>query len=173
LKTQYLRGVRAEKQFFRDMMATSERRLGAGQPSGISPLSSVLLATFPAVEWRARRRSNYDTMRKSAAAQCFPGGEVLTPQRTGCCPLGAVLILESSEQREYVKRALLKERIYPAVLWPLNKPLLHALPAVNLELSTRMLFLHCDMRYDETDMLHVADLVRRSCASYESGGGGT
>ncbi|MCK4783072.1 MAG: hypothetical protein KAV87_04925 [Desulfobacteraceae bacterium] len=79
------------------------------------------------------------------------------------CPFSGFLIFESPEIRDRVQQQLIEAKIYPAILWPPDKPILEGVSTENQELSRRALSLHCDMRYTEQDMQRVAALISRAC----------
>jgi hypothetical protein len=159
LKAFYLGGGAIGKDVFRGLMTSTEQRLGTGEPSGISPISAALLGTFPIGAWRARRRANYDAFCRALGDQ--PDWvTVMTPVGEGACPFAVVLLVDSSARQEHLRRRLIENRVYPAVLWPLSDPVVTPIPDAHVRLSRQLLVVHCDMRYDETDMAEAARLVR-------------
>ena len=78
-------------------------------------------------------------------------------------PFAATLLFDSAQLRERVRTALIAERIYAAVLWPLEAPVVTGIPAEHVELSRRLLTLHCDFRYNLHDMARVAVQVKALC----------
>jgi hypothetical protein len=50
--------------------------------------------------------------------------------------------------------------VYPAVLWPLEAPVVPVEPA-DVELSRRLLSLHCDFRYSEVDLHRMVEMLCR------------
>lgn len=160
LKALYLAGASVDKDAYRALLVASESRLGSGAPSAISPVAAALLPALPTRTLRERRRSNAAAL--AAALEGAPGVEVLRPDSPAACPFSAVLVLASAELRQRVRAELIAARVYPAVLWPLEWATPDPAPPEHVELSRRMLSVHCDARYGEDDMRRVALLVRRA-----------
>jgi len=66
-----------------------------------------------------------------------------------------------------VRQKLIESRVYPAVLWPLDASVVTGIGEEFREFSACMLSIHCDMRYAEDDMLHVATLIKQFGAEYD------
>ena len=49
--------------------------------------------------------------------------------------------------------------VYPAVLWPLDEPVLDGVSDEDKQWERTMLSFHCDMRYGKDDMERLADLI--------------
>jgi hypothetical protein len=79
-----------------------------------------------------------------------------------------VLIFQHPEWRETVIRELVATRIYPGTHWPLDKPAVHGIPHDHLELSRRILTVHCDMRYRDSDLDRVASVLQTICADFHA-----
>lgn len=76
------------------------------------------------------------------------------------CPFSGILLFDSHERREQVRERLIAARVYPSVLWPLDRPCLSGIPDEALNFSRRMLSIHSDMRYMGNDMRHIANLIK-------------
>lgn len=164
LKAAYLAGGDVPKAAFRDLFQTSEAGIGVGPVSGISSWSRSMLGRLPISRWRDVRRENYDTL---AQALGDVGGITLLRPRDGdgTCPLAVAIVCDTVPLQRSIKQALIDARVYPAVLWPLDEPFVEGIRECDLDLSRRILCLHCDMRYDSVDMLRVASLVRKASAA--------
>jgi len=158
LKAQYLAGAVPSKLLYRDWMVSTEGRIGSGSPSSISPLSALLLSSFPLQRWREQRGASFAAFCE-AFGTSSSAAQILTPVAPGACPLGAVLVLESRRVRDLLRQALISQDVYPAVLWPLDAPVLGPSLPRHVDLSERMLALACDMRYGPRDMQALAALV--------------
>ena len=77
-------------------------------------------------------------------------------------PFAATLLFVSAELRLRVYRSLIAARIYPAILWPLEAPVIRGIPAQDVELSRRLMTIPADQRYAAADMERVAAEVRRA-----------
>ncbi len=163
LKSQYLGGHAVDKGVFRALETSGEAALGSGPVSAMAEWSAALLPTFPAGAWRERRRANHRAL--SAALALVPGLRVLQAESGGdTCPFSVIVVFDGADQRAQVRERLIGSCVYPAVLWPLERPALPGIPDAAVDLSRRVLSIHCDARYDETAMRCVASLIRRALA---------
>jgi hypothetical protein len=85
--------------------------------------------------------------------------EVLAGDNGGSCPFSGIVVCDTASRAEHIRRGLIARAVYPAVLWPLERPFSPAIPAEDRQLSARLLSIHCDMRYATDDMDRVADLI--------------
>lgn len=154
LKRMYLDGAPIDKEAFREVSIRGERLMARGDIAGISAFSRVRLDSLPTLQWRQRRAANRSAF--FAALGERSGIETLD------APFAAILVFPDAGQRELVRRSLIDGRIYPSVLWPLERPVVSGIPVAHVELSRRMLSIHCDQRYTTDDMERVAAAVRRA-----------
>lgn len=159
LKALYLGGHPVDKEAFRRLAVSGETDIAAGPPAAMPEVTHTLLGAFPADTWRTRRRENHGFIR--ASLHGIPWLEVLSPASDDCVAFTALLVCDSPARRERVRHSLIEERIYPAVLWPLDETLF-PVPDNNRELSRRVLSLHCDFRYTRQDLERVAALVAKA-----------
>jgi len=160
LKRLYLEGHLIEKDTFRRLAISGESHIASGQVSGMPAWTMNLLRTFPVETWRELRGRNHRIL--SAGLVGVTWVTVLQPQDSlGVCPFSGILVFDSPGRCEFVRQRLIASGVYPAVLWPLDKPVVSGIPKEHVDFSHRMLSIHCDMRYNESDMEHVAALVRK------------
>ena len=156
LKTAYLDGADVAKDAFRAHALAGEAAIAEGPSSAPLPLTKTVLSAFPVDDWRARRAENHAAF--VTALGSTPGVSVAMPQ-PGATPYTVTLVFDTPELRERVRTALIQARIYPAILWSMEHPAVAISPAT-LDLSRRILSLHCDLRYSASDMERVAAAVR-------------
>ncbi len=159
LKSAYLRNESPEKELYRELLQSGEAQIAKGDPSGMSPLSKSLLKSMDVTWWRTRRLENLS--RLDALLESCP----LTPISSakvpvGHVPLGAFFELPSAEKRDELRTHLIQQRIYPAVLWPVEADSRQRLNDER-RMSERMLFLHVDGRYAASDIERIADVLCR------------
>ena len=160
LKTLYLAGHHIDKAVFRELALSGEARVAGGRVSGMPTWTSELMTSFPALQWRTRRRDNHASL--AGALTGLEGASVLLAKDSRTCPFSVAILFDTAERRMRVRQKLIAASVYPAVLWPLESPAIPNIRECDLDLSRRLLFLHCDMRYDTADMNRVAHLVRMS-----------
>jgi hypothetical protein len=159
LKSLYLDGAFDDKALFRRLAVAGEGRIASGDVSGMTDWTRALLPEFPVKAWRERRRANQRVL--ASALGGLPGIAVLQAQDAVCgCPYSGLILLDSVQRRDHVRERLMASRVYPAILWPLQSPVLPGVPPEDVDFSRRMLSIHCDMRYNREDMLRVAEMIR-------------
>ncbi|MGQ9708507.1 MAG: hypothetical protein ACUVUR_06495, partial [bacterium] len=108
--------------------------------------------------WRKSRQENHRAFATAISNVLWV--RVLQPfNPDDCCPFSAILLFDSPQRRDFVRERLIASRVYPAILWSLESPVVTGIPPHNLDFSRRMLSIHCDGRYSKEDMLRVAELV--------------
>ncbi|GHJ55460.1 hypothetical protein Nm8I071_47670 [Nonomuraea sp. TT08I-71] len=152
LKRAYLDGMSIDKATYLTLAAEAEAGLRSTVVSAISEYSRHLLPVLPVAELRRRRIAN--SVHLAAALDGRPG--VTVHGRT----FGVVLEFDTPRRRDTVRAGLIARNIYPAVLWALPA---QATPSRQLDLSRRMLYLHSDIRWRDTDLDRVAAAVRALC----------
>ncbi|MBX3260959.1 MAG: hypothetical protein KIS78_14690 [Labilithrix sp.] len=161
LKQRYLAGEPVSKDAYRARSVAGEGAIGRGEPAPMSPLSRALLDVLPVGAWRAERAQNHRAF--AAALGQLRRARLLTARDDErVVPFAAVLCVDDAETRDALRARLVEERIYPAVLWPIDGARAPGIPAAHVELARRVVCLHCDHRYDVRDMERVAGVVRRA-----------
>jgi len=159
LKALYLNGHPIEKEKFRHLAILGEGHIGTGEPSGMLKWTSCLFTTFPMEIWRQQRRLNHQIL--SAGLADLPWVEVLQPEdNLTTFPFSGILVFDSPERRARVRQKLMAAQVYPAILWPLDEPVVKGISPEDLDFSQRMLSIHCDLRYGRADMEYVSYLIR-------------
>ena len=165
LKRRYLDGEAVDKAWFRELAQRGEALTDAARAAAMTPLSRDAWQGYATSAWRTARREGWSVLRNALGA--LPDAEVLEPPDVpGIVPYAVVLHVDDPARRDRLQQYLVKQRIYPAVLWPIvDDPELPSLPTSAIDLSRRILVLHCDGRYDREDLEHVARVVRRGLES--------
>lgn len=157
IKDEYLRGRSFSKGLFRQLMTTAEAPFGRGAISGMTPWSLELFHSLPLGTFRRVRRENRLTLVRALGR--VPWLSALDPASDDLSPTGAVLVVDDADRRTLLRMYLIEHQVYPAVLWPLDEAVVSGIPEGHIELSRRMLLIHCDVRYDAQDMDRAASLV--------------
>ena len=122
--------------------------------------TEALLGALPIQEWRLQRRHNHQAFLDRFQSRQPAALQVLRPEgNEDMAPFSIVLIVDWPERRDAIRLRLVAQRIYPAVLWPLEHVELDGIPLAHVQLSRRMLSLHCDFRYTDADLVRVADAL--------------
>jgi hypothetical protein len=163
LKRSYLRGEAVEKEFYRELALEGEQGIGEGMPSAMTPWSRRYLEQMPMEAWQRRRWQNHQFLMSCLsghpAFNLLPG-----PKLEMGSPFLVVAVFERGRWRDAVRRDLLAARIYPGIHWPLDRPAIEGIPVKHIDLSRRILTLHCDLRYKEPDLEKIASVLRSSAS---------
>jgi hypothetical protein len=157
LKRRFLDHPVAGKARYRALSREAESAIDAGPPSAISPESKELLGQLPAERWREIRMANF--LRLTERLRNVGWLRFLAPFDDECRPFSAVAVVDTPERRDRLREWLIDHDIYPAVLWALEPDGEAGTDPAALDLSRRVLSLHCDMRYSAADMDRVADTI--------------
>ena len=155
-KARYLAGDSVPKDQFRASLLAGESEIASGEVSAISPESLGVLTAFPTVSWRAARRANAEHLRVRLAG--LVGVEMLDWSEDAT-PFSAILVLADRSGRDHLRAHLIESSIYPAILWPVAPAELDGITELDRSLADRMLCVHCDGRYDRSDMDRLADAI--------------
>lgn len=145
LKKMYLNGEFNDKDYFRNIYINTEKRFDSLPISTMSYLNIALLHTIDVVKWDKMKKNNWIFLAKSLKNSC----NFLIPENLGnTTPFSFVLVLDDEKERNKIKEELIKQSIFPAVLWELP---VSCDKNLNVFLS-----IHCDGRYTENN---IKDLI--------------
>jgi len=160
LKRLYLEGGAISKEQFRALLLAGDEQIASGAISGMLAFTEALLGALPVREWRLQRRRNHQ-----AFLAHFQSARPETLRVLHChanedmAAFSIIVIVDQPARRDAIRQRLIAQRIYPAVLWPLEQLELDGVPWAHVQLSRCMLSLHCDFRYTTTDLVRVADAL--------------
>lgn len=154
LKRLYLAGHAVPKEVFRALLTQGEECIASGVIAGMTLATRPLLECMPVEYWREQRLRNFEVLAAALEKEC--GFRVLKPEGSDCVPFNVTVVADTQIQREILKEGLISKRIYPAILWSLEKPVVDGIPEQHVQLSRRLLGLHCDSRYVVSDFHRVA-----------------
>ncbi|HLO36687.1 MAG TPA: hypothetical protein VK194_11415 [Candidatus Deferrimicrobium sp.] len=157
LKARYLAGAAVDKATYLAEARSGAERIAKGPPSGIAPVSRAMLATFPVAAWRRKRRRNFGVLLRALGP--LGTARVIRPP-AGAVPFALTLVFDTAARRDAARHALIAARVYPAVLWSLDEPVMDGIPAEHVDLARRVLSIHCDQRYGAADMIRIAEIAK-------------
>lgn len=163
MKQRYLAGEAVDKEAFRARSIAGEQAIGHDRSiaAPMSPLSRALLAVLPTDDWYQARLSNHRVFVEALGDAAHLSLRILSASAPeGHAPFAIALELASEALRDKMKRGLVEERVYPAILWPIDGGRIASFPSAHAELSRRVLCLHCDHRYGPEDMTRLASIVK-------------
>lgn len=153
LKSKYLRGDFHDKDTFRKLYLETEEEFESLELSSIDKRSRDFLFTFDVIKWYEAKRRNWYLLKELVHGDFT----LLEPEKGKCNVFSFVMLFKDRKRRDEVRRFLITESVYPAILW--NTP-----DNVSKEVksfSERMLSIHCDGRYTEEDIKDLASRINR------------
>ncbi len=158
LKREYIKLNKGElKQTFFDMLNEAEDILNNDlNPYSIDELSNSIINELDIMKLITKRRNNFSLLLKELqeAKNIRPVFDELPKE---VCPLFFPIY---AKEREKLKEALIKEKIYCPVHWPVPKEIDISKYASSNNIYKNILSIPCDQRYDIEDMRRVAANIK-------------
>lgn len=152
MKAEYLR-YGGNKEAFREKYLDSEERIDNLALSGIDAESMEITRALNLKLWTDLKSENWH-IAKDLLNKRFTllGREMEDYQQ----PFSLVILMESAEERERLRKYMIQNQIYPAILWrmPEDSEFGEA-----KDFSDRMLSVHCDIRYSRKDIIEMCNLI--------------
>ena len=157
LKRDYLRGDNVEKETFRSIYLSTEGQIEELDMSGISQVCLDMLRNFCIEKWYIDKKRNWEFLTFS---KNLPAEKSLIEESSTSTPFSVILEMSSYERCEEVRKRLIENDVYPAILWSLPQECVNFSRAFSF--SKRMLSIHCDGRYSSADMERLSYLLSKS-----------
>jgi len=155
-KRMYLNNLIQDKNVFFKILKVGEVNTGLSKPSAPSPVLEKFLSTFPIDMWNKQRQENYwflfEKLRDNKSI------EILVPEIKSFFPFSFVLLTSDAMKREYLRKELIQNKIYPTILWSLEE-VKDDIDDHSLDISRRMISIPCDGRYTKNDLNQVSDII--------------
>lgn len=159
-KREYLAGNLSpeHKTRFRELQLEGEHLLGASSCSAISPMSEAILSSGVPHLWREQRIENARTLLGALHLENAEPAYRDWPE--GHAPFTLPIVFPDQQSRDRYQRCLQAEDVYAPVEWVCDSDDRNA-----MDLSSRILSLPIDHRYDREDMLRIAQAIDQITAS--------
>lgn len=151
LKARYLAGESVEKAAFRKGYIETEEYFDSASICALDKESQEYLKSFNIREWYNQKRVNWNLLKDIRKE----GVRVIRPESMGCYPFSLVLLFDSFDERDRVRKELIEHQVYPAVLWNVDVPT----DGEIFKFSRGMLSIHCDARYTQEDILQLKSII--------------
>lgn len=151
IKRDYLNGSTSNKEIFRKMFVETEKWFDVAELSLIDKRCREYICQFDINQWLEVKKRNWKLLCSLLSNEI----QFLKPEDDSCTMFSLVLLAKSQGQREMIRHRLIEHAVYPAILWQVPE-------VANEEVqdfSHRMLSIHCDGRYTEDDIRHLAEIV--------------
>ncbi len=152
-KALYLKGIKTDKSVFLRNLIKSEEKFANVALSGISKRSYDVLGEFDIVAWYDLKRNNHKLLMNEVIIP--KGVTLLKANAEKNTSFSFCLLFDKKEQRDYIRQYLIAHSVYPAILWSIDS--LRDIEAKRF--GDRILSIHCDGRYDNTDTLTLASIL--------------
>lgn len=151
LKSAYLSGCNIKKASFRERFVDTEDYFDKAEVCALDRRSREYLEHFDLKAWYDKKRENWSLLNKLRRSDV----QVLIPESKECYPFSLVLLFDTKSKRDWIRKVLIENNVYPAVLWDMPESVDNRL----LSFSGRMLSIHCDARYDSTDIQQMKSII--------------
>lgn len=156
MKTRYLKGEDVSKDEFRKKYVNTEEYFDKAGPALIDKRSrNVVSEELDINLWQGAKRRNWLLLKSLVNSNAC---QVMEPENELCTMFSLVILLDSRDKRDAVRKRLIKESVYPAILWNVSD----SASMEAKDFSKRMLSIHCDGRYQEKDIIQLADIINKS-----------
>lgn len=155
LKRDYLSGADVDKVLFRRLYMATEQGFDLLPLSSISHKSSHIVRTIDVGRWYGQKRQNWlylvRHLKHNSTVEIL-GREMEVEDRT---PFSLVLRCADESVRNRLRDELIRNEIYPAILWAIP----HATHTRAQALSKCLLSIHCDGRYGPSQIATLTDRI--------------
>lgn len=152
LKAGYLAGECIEKAIFRAGLVDTEEYFDRAEVCALDRESTEYLKLFDIRGWYRKKKENWELLRDIRKE----GVRVISPEDMGCYPFSLVLLFDSLDERDRVRKDLIAHQIYPAILWTIR----HCpVDGEVFAFSRGMLSIHCDGRYTKEEILQMRSII--------------
>lgn len=153
IKLAYLLNEGIDKYAFRKKFIASEGMIENMPISGADIKTYELLHRFDVKRWTDVRVRNWNLAHDLLSKRY----NILVSQTTDSInQFSLVLLCKSNEERNSLRQYLIKNSIYPAILWSLPED---SNFTTALNFSRNMLSIHCDGRYSVEDIKSVCNII--------------
>lgn len=153
MKARYLQGETVCKDEFRKRYTETEEWFDQAEPTLIDERTKKFICKqFDLNLWLGAKRRNWSLLNKLVS---LDNCTVIKPEHESCNVFSFVILLGDKAKRDKVRKSLIDNSVYPAILW--NVP--ETASAGSKMVSERMLSIHCDGRYNEEDIRQLASIL--------------
>lgn len=153
LKARYLAGDDLEKSSFRSGYVDTEPFFDTCDVCALDKRSLEYLLSFDIDSWYQRKLENWRLLSELK----HPDVRILRPENANCDPFSLVLVFSSHKKRDKVRKALIENNVYSAILWNIPAPT----DGDVFTMSSNMLSIHCDARYSTKDIEQLKLIIQK------------
>lgn len=153
-KAEYLKNHSADKDAFLHDFRETEERFGSFGISDCLTSTNGIIHSIDLTAWYGKKKANYT---KLLSLLSLRHSKALMGSSINYTPFSLILLFNNNELRDNARNFLIHNKVYPAILWPD----VYERDENAVDFSKRMLSIHCDGRYDESDMTILAEILNR------------
>ena len=156
MKASYLKGVNISKDEFRKRYVNTEEYFDKAEPALIDKRSrNVVSEELDINLWQGVKRKNWQLLKSLVNSNAC---QIMEPENESCTMFSLIILLESKDKRDAVRKRLIETSVYPAILWSVPD----SASAEAKDFSERMLSIHCDGRYKEDDIRQLSCILNKA-----------
>ena len=150
LKADYLNATYHQKDHFRSLYIETEQQIDFLEISGIDSRTLQIIEQLDIQKWLNAKTNNWQVAYNYLEKLLYAGSNV------NIAPFSIVIKCNSEADRDNFKKYLVQKNIYPAILWAMPESFEFEEAR---DFSKRMLSIHCDARYSETDIKYICNQI--------------
>lgn len=156
MKLKYLQGVDISKEEFRRKYTETEKWFDNAEPALIDQKSREYVSNhFDLNLWLGAKRRNWRQLKEFVNKN---NCTVMTSEHESCTMFSLVLLMDDQKLRDGLRKKLIDNCVYPAILWKLPA----TVSAASKDFSERMISIHCDGRYSDKDVNQLANILNNA-----------
>lgn len=152
LKRDYLRGGNIKKDDFRKLFVETEELMESLPVSSMDNRALKLVGSWDINAWYNVKKRNWSLLKNRLPVNVH----CMIPEDETCTPFSLILLLDNRVERDKFRMKLIKNQVYPAVLWNVPEDSMDDIS----NFSQRMISIHCDGRYNECEMIQLGKIIR-------------
>lgn len=152
LKANYLRDG-GSKEEFRAKYLFSEEIIESLAISGMDMRSLEIIRKFDIDKWFKIKKENWHLIQGEI---CHKFDIVRSVDTGDMYQFSLIILCKSNDERELLRRYLIRNNVYPAILWEIPKD---SGCRKAIDFSERMLSIHCDARYGYEDAIQLSKIL--------------
>lgn len=142
-----------DKNKFREKFILSEAMIEELSLTNMDTKSLNIIENMDIMQWFDNRRYNWEIL----CSKLSDKFNIIKPSHSEVFyPFSAIILCDSHKEREVLRQYLIKNSIYPAILW--NIPDSCEYP-IALDFSKKMLSIHCDARYNADKITSMSQII--------------
>lgn len=151
MKRDYLEGKVVDKSVFQKIFDETNDIMNQIPVCHIDKRSEDFIRNFDFYNWNIRKQQNWAQLRRKLSSHF----EILEPEKIYCLPFSFLFLAPDKKERDFMESALKRMSIIPDTHWPLYEEAHNRV----VDISERLIAIHCDGRYTADEMVELAELL--------------